>query len=66
MPMLEGQDNRPSTRRHHHQALHQRPQINHGSHHRNLIRQTLFSLSKDLEGNSAWFTGSFEQASLQS
>ena len=65
MPALEGQGNRPSTRHHRHQALHQRPQNNHGSHHRNLIRQTLFSLSKDLEGNSGWFTESFEQVALQ-
>ena len=64
MPTLEGQDSRPSTRRHRHQALHQRPQHNHDSHCRRLMRQTLFSLSKDLEGNSAWFTGSFEQAAL--
>ena len=66
MPTLEGQDSQPSTCRRRHQALHQRPQHNHDSHRRHLMRQTLSSLLKDLEGNWAWFTGSFEQAALQS
>ena len=65
MPALEGQGNQPLMHRHHHLALHRQQQNNHGSHRRNLMRQTLFSLSKDLEGNSVWFTGSFEQAALQ-
>ena len=68
MPALEGQGNQPSTHRHHHRALHRQQQNNNGSHlrHRNLTPQVLSSLSKDLEGTSAWFTGSFEQAALQS
>ena len=66
MPTLEGQDSRPSTRRHRHQVLHQRLQHNRDIHRRHLMWQTLSSLSKDLEGTSAWFTSSFEQAALQS
>ena len=67
MPTLEGQGNQPSTHRHHHRALHRQQQNNHGSHlhHPNITRQAPFSLLKDLEDTSVWFTGSFEQAALQ-
>ena len=68
MPALEVQGNQPLTHRHHHLALHRQRQNNHDSHlrHRNLTTQVLSSLSKDLEGTSAWFTRSFEQAILPS
>ena len=65
MPMLEGQGNQPSTHHHRH-ALRRRPQHNHGNRSRHLTRPTLFSRSKDLEDSLAWFTGSFEQTTLQS